>query len=73
MTKRQLAVIFYLRISTHTLARRVTFTWRDDEEGEDISTHTLARRVTRLQRGADYVLAISTHTLARRVTVLPVM
>ena len=55
-------------ISTHTLARRVTWRASCGVSGTEISTHTLARRVTADYEAFEALDMISTHTLARRVT-----
>ena len=56
------------KISTHTLARRVTAEEFQAYVWDEISTHTLARRVTPTSIIIRHVAYISTHTLARRVT-----
>ena len=58
------------KISTHTLARRVTAEEFQAYVWDEISTHTLARRVTPTSIIIRHVAYISTHTLARRVTEL---
>ena len=61
--------VFYDKISTHSLTRRLTTERSALYHANIISTHSLTRRLTGSEKLLSELFCISTHSLTRRLTV----